>query len=275
MDRITRFAPVAVALMLLLLGLVMAGCGREDGPSSPARELSEEFLPPAPAGQAWKLAWSDEFEGATLDRSTWETPEGVRRDGYWAAEDSYLDGQGLLVIRTREQDGKFYSGAIRTRGKFEHRYGYWVCRCRFHTQPGHWPAFWLFSDPGVGQVGEEGRDGTEIDIMEKPWPVEDRVNFALHWDGYGEQHRSEGKQVVIPGLSQGFHTFGLDWRPEGYVFYIDGRESWRTAAGGVSQVPAYLKLTDEVGDWAGDIHDAQLPDNFFVDYVRVYDLADQ
>jgi len=30
-------------------------------------------------------------------------------------------------------------------------------------QPGHWPAFWLYSDC-VGKVGDEGRGGTEMDI---------------------------------------------------------------------------------------------------------------
>lgn len=34
------------------------------------------------------------------------------------------------------------------------------------------------------------------------------------------------------------------------------------------------KLTGEIGDWAGDIRKAKLPDHFVVDYVRVYDVAD-
>jgi len=29
------------------------------------------------------------------------------------------------------------------------------------------------------------------------------------------------------------------------------------------------------GDWAGDIIEAQLPDVFKVDYVRVYELVDE
>ena len=234
----------------------------------------DDFLPQAPAGKEWKLVWSDEFNNQSLDENIWETPVGVRRDGYWAKEDSYLDGKGNLVIRTRKEGGCYYSGAIRTMDKFEHRYGYWVARCKFHTQEGHWPAFWLFSSPGVSTVGNEGRDGTKIDIMEKAWAKEDRINHALHWDGYGKYHKSDGKQVVIPGLSQGFHDFGLLWKPDEYVFYVDGKETWRTSAGGVSQVPAYIKLTDEVGTWAGDINKAELPDYFYVDYVRVYDTVD-
>lgn len=62
------------------------------------------------------------------------------------------------------------------------------------------------------------------------------------------------------------------WLPTEYVFYVDGKEVWRSDAGGVSQVPEFLKLTNEIGMWAGDIKSAQLPDYFEVDYVRVYDF---
>ena len=60
--------------------------------------------------------------------------------------------------------------------------------------------------------------------------------------------------------------------PKSSVFYIDGKETWRTKAGGVCQVPVYIKLSDEIGPWAGDIKKADLPDETLVDYVRVYDL---
>ena len=39
-------------------------------------------------------------------------------------------------------------------------------------------------------------------------------------------------------------------------------------------MPVYLKLSTEIGDWAGDIKKAKLPDAFVVDYVRVFDLLD-
>jgi len=69
---------------------------------------------------------------------------------------------------------------------------------------------------------------------------------------------------------EGFHTFGLNWTRDEYVFYVDGKETWRTNAGGVCQVPLYIKLSDEVGEWGGDIATAELPDEFLVDYVRVW-----
>lgn len=72
----------------------------------------------------------------------------------------------------------------------------------------------------------------------------------------------------------GFHTFSLWWKADEYVFYVDGKETWKTDAGGVCQVPLYIKLSDEIGKWGGDIAKAKLPDRFVVDYVRVYALVD-
>jgi alpha-L-fucosidase len=235
----------------------------------------DEFLPPIPEGKMWKLAWGDEFNGTQVDQSKWEIMgDWKRRDGFWVKEDSYLDGKGNLLIRTKKDGDRYTSGAIRTRGKFEHKFGYWVCRCKFPTQEGHWPAFWLQADT-VGKIGDEGRDGMEIDIMEKPWR-EDKITQNLHWDGYGKEHKSAGTgQITILGVSQDFHTFSLHWTPEQYIFYVDGKETWRTSAGGVSQVPQFVKLTEEIGKWGGDITKADLPDYFIVDYVRVYDMVER
>ena len=236
------------------------------------RARAGEFLPPLPEGQRWELAWSDEFDGTAIDPTRWDVMgDWKRRDGFWVKEDAYLDGRGHLILRTKKDGDRYTCGAIRTRGKFEHRYGYWVCRCKMPTQEGHWPAFWLHGDE-VGRVGGGGRDGTEIDIMEKPWR-EDRNTQNLHWDGYGADHQHVGTRFLVPGISEGFHTFALFWTPEEYVFYVNGQETWRSSAGGVSQVPQYAKLTEEIGDWGGDITKANLPDQFVVDYVRVYDVV--
>ena len=74
---------------------------------------------------------------------------------------------------------------------------------------------------------------------------------------------------------EGFHTFSLWWKNDEYIFYVDGKETWRTKDGGVCQVPLYIKISDEIGNWAGDIKKAELPDKFIVDCVRVYDLVDK
>ena len=233
-----------------------------------------DSLPPAPAGQAWKLVWNDEFDGDKLDETKWDVPDGPRRAGRWSPKAVGLDGKGSLAIKTLKEGDTYLDGCARTRGKFEHAFGYYVARIRLQKQPGHWSAFWMYNT-SVGKVGNEGMDGTEIDIMEKPW-LDDRVQQTLHWDGYGKAHKSKGQVVKVPGVMAGWHTFSLLWTPDEYVFYVDGKETWRTNAGGVCQVPLYLKLSDEVElkGWAGELAKATLPDEFLTDYVRVYDLVD-
>jgi beta-glucanase (GH16 family) len=229
-------------------------------------------LPTPPAGKRWKLVWQDEFDGAKLDESKWNRlGDFKRRDGFWTKEDAYLNGRGSLVLRTRRDGDHFTCGAVNTQGKFEHAFGFYLARCRLPRQPGHWPAFWLMT-PGVNAVGNEGRDGTEIDIVEVPWR-DGRLTSNLHWDGYGKEHQTAGLNFNVAGVQDGWHTFALWWKTNEYVFYVDNKETWRTTAGGVSEVPEYLKLTEEIGEWGGDIKKADLPDYFEVDYVRVYDLG--
>jgi beta-glucanase (GH16 family) len=256
-----HLAALAASSLLLGAGLL-----------APEDLTPPDELPPAPEGKQWSVVFQDEFDGAALDAEKWDVPEYQRRDGWWSRESISLDGEGNLRMAVLKQGDKFLDGCVRTRGKFEHAFGYYVARVRLQKEQGHWSAFWLYND-SVGSEVDEGRDGTEIDIFEKPF-LDDRVQQTLHWDGYGEKHKSEGFVAEVPGVMDGWHTFSLLWTPEEYVFYVDGEETWRTSAGGVCQVPLYLKISDEIGEWAGDIRKAALPDDFLVDYVRVYDLID-
>ena len=234
----------------------------------------QDSLPVTAEGQVWKLVWQDEFSGESIDKTKWESPNNERRGHLWRAENAYLDKKGHLVMETSKVGDRFASPCLRTRGKYQKAFGLFMTRCKLPKTEGHWSAFWLYNS-SVGKVGNEGRDGTEIDIME--WPYRDgRVQHALHWDGYGDAHKSKGHVSKDENLLDGkFHTFALAWSPEEYVFYVDNKEVWRTRAGGVCQVPLYIKLSVEIGDWAGDITKAKLPDTFVVDYVRVYDLVEK
>ena len=109
-----------------------------------------------------------------------------------------------------------------------------------------------------------------IIIMESAYKYRQEVSHTIHWNGYKEHHRQVPHTVRMPEIFEGYHTFSLEWNEKEYVFYIDGYETWRTDAGGVSQVPAYLKLSVEVGEWAGDIKKAALPGAAYIDEVRVY-----
>jgi beta-glucanase (GH16 family) len=234
-----------------------------------SQQREQDALPPAAQDKSWRLVWQDEFSGAKLDEAKWDVPEYKRRDGYWSRKAIALDGKGHLVMSVLKEEDRYLDGCVRTQGKFEHKFGYYVARVQLQKQPGHWSAFWMMPSSGLNA----GSRGTEIDIYEKPW-LDNRVQQTLHWDGYGKDHKSEGKVVRVAGVMDGWHTFGLWWKSDEYIFYVDGKETWRTKTA-VSQVPEYIKLSDEIGNWAGDIKKAKLPDAFLVDYVRVYDLLDK
>ena len=227
------------------------------------------FLPAPPAGGRWRLAWNDEFNGLQLDPAKWiYHEEGRRRDGWWSRKAVSLNGRGQLVLSVLKDQGRYLSACISTQGRYETAFGYFEIRVKFQTQPGHWTAFWMMN-AAMSHDGPNGREGTELDIFEKP-TLDDNLEHTLHWGGYGRTHDKDHRTVKIEGLSSGWHTVGLLWTPDEYVFYVDGRETWRTRAGGVSQRPEYMILSSEIGDWAGKITDARLPDEWSVDYVRVY-----
>jgi beta-glucanase (GH16 family) len=236
--------------------------------SMPVAARAADFAPVVKdCGAGVQFLWGDEFEGASLDARKWEIRTGKRKGGYWVEENVRLDGGGNLIIETKkDRDGRFTTGAIWTKGRMEHRYGLWEIRAKFPGEEGHWGAFWLFAE-SVRKARDHGRDGTEIDVVEKPW--KGAIQHALHWGGYHEKHRVSEKKVNL-NKPEYFHVFSLCWEPESYRFFVDGRETWRTSDGGVSQVPQFIQITDEVGKWAGRIENAKLPDQFVVDYVRFF-----
>ena len=253
-----------------------------------------------PTGKSWKLAWHDEFDGDTLDRSKW----GFRlhlmqhRHKTFTEEGAELDGKGNLQLKLIEKDGQFYSPHLQTGSnfmdrpgeaydkftwpiakieepKFMHSYGYYEIRCKLPTQPGWWNAFWLQS-PTIGSTLDPALSGVEVDIMEN-FSRDDVVFHNNHWDGYGADHKTAGSGArKVEDTADGFHVFGLDWSKDGYVYYIDGKESWRVA-GPVSDREQFILVSTECNGYrkgdnpAPELLKAKLPDAFIVDYVRVYD----
>jgi beta-glucanase (GH16 family) len=222
-----------------------------------------------------KMVWNDEFNGNSLDASKWApAPEWPRQGGsYWSDNNYEMTGNGQVKLKVTEENGTVYCGAIRTHNKFDQKYGYFETRCKLPQIQGGWAAFWLM--PYGNKPGGWGDDGTEMDVFESINGWNGKINHALHWDGYGVEHQKSSQSTSRPDLYDGqYHVFGMMWTPDEYIFYIDNVESWRTNAGGVSDVNQYLKLTLEVsGDtWAGNWNNqVTKPIDWLIDYVRVYD----
>lgn len=282
---------------------------------SPA--LPELFdLPKIAKGQELKLEerfeliWEDEFEGEELDKTKWIYDWWVteRKGGYWH-EDLVDVRNGNLVITTayyetppenyyedyfsERDDFKpykegWYSGCISTMNLFEQRYGYFECRAILPKSTGMWSAFWMMNNQVVN-VNGSGQDGTEVDIFESMyykdewWGAGGCVISGIVYDGYGEamQNDSIGKFFANNPYEE-FNTYGLEWTPDEYIFYINGVETGRLSTGGVSQNPEYMLLSCEVAGANGvayaDRHgtgkmnmEKDETAEFIVDYVKVYE----
>jgi len=254
-----------------------------------------------PSGFRWKLVWNDEFDGFDLDTNKWDYRLYIMHSRHktWTDDAAQLDGKGNLLLRIYEKDGDYYSSQLQTgsnymdfpgdqygnsklswpigkieSARFLHKYGYYEIRCKLPTQPGWWSAFWLQS-PTIGSTLDPLDSGVEIDIMEN-FTRDGIISHNIHWNGYGKDHKGEGSgPISIRETNDDFHTFGLHWSPTGYVFYVDGKETWRIS-GPVSHREQFILLSTECmgyreGSSSPILKNIKLPDYFIVDYVRVYD----
>jgi len=252
-------------------------------------------IPVTPRGQKldldrFTLVWSDEFGAGALDTANWRGHNytggaSKRQDGWWCLDMAQVRDDNMLHIPSAYfEDGLaggpagYYSAGINTKGLHEQKYGYFEARCKLPKGEGLWSAFWMQCD-AMGNVDGSGRDGMEIDIYESPYYREacrwkkNAVTSNLHYDGYGEAHRVTNTAYChVKKPYDTFHTYGLEWNENEYIFYIDGKVTGRSSFGGVSQAPEYLVLSVEhqFKGWAGDIRNNTEMTDFVIDYVRVY-----
>jgi len=224
-------------------------------------------------GIAYTLVFEDNFDGDRLDSTRWSlAPEGVRQDigGQWRDSMTAVRDGNLILSANIDEDGTPISGAIRSKGLFEQAFGYFACRMKFHKTTGFWGAFWMMCGDVFREDGS-AESGVEIDIIESGYRNRGAVNHALHWDGYGAAHKQVACIIEDEGQYDGeFHTYALQWTKDAYVFFIDGKETWRTCECGMCDKPGYLKFSTEFGTWAKPILREELPDCVLVDWVRVY-----
>jgi predicted dehydrogenase len=111
-------------------------------------------------------------------------------------------------------------------------------------------------------------------IREERWPY--RYTVAMHWDDYGKMHKATGSAVYFNPDPEGYVTAGLLWLPGQAVFYCNGKEVARWENERVSAEPSSILYTMPIGGWDNANHpvDAELPADFIIDYVRVWQRAD-
>lgn len=251
------------------------------------------------AGGGWYQTMIEDFDQNTMPELWHTSPHGLRKTEYWCDNMvNFEDGNCVISAAYLEdnqcevcpKEGEFTSG-IETRymngdesiQSFAQAYGYYEARVKIPDAEGMWAAFWIQSN-FQRKVGNDGRDGTEIDVFESAFKSDpETVGHALLWDGYGKSGKVADKKINTgTNLYDGYHTYGLLWTPTEYVFFVDGKATWKTDKGGVSSVPEFLRFTCEIRHGYGP-HGVKLkefnstaenPAKFYVDYVKVYQNTD-
>jgi len=254
-------------------------------------------LQPRPSGQAldmskFELTWSDEFDGDSLDRTKWDgsymDENGLKQwteEGYAAlGTEDIRDGMLHITVTWLEEGmnggpAGWYGLGIDTRNTFRQKFGYFEMRCKLPKGQGMCAAFWMMPD-AFGDTPEDGRTGAEIDIFENPyywntWPRRNSVSSAIHYGGYDGGLQSQGvARSYVHRPYDTFHTYGVEWNENEYIFYIDGVETGRSSFGGVCQNELWLLLSVGGGysGWDGDIRKNKpgVITDWAVDYVRAY-----
>ncbi|WP_460459430.1 family 16 glycosylhydrolase [Angustibacter peucedani] len=254
---------------------------------------------PAPSG--WKLAWSDEFNGSTLDSATWNVEnnstygEGnlemaclMNRPQNVSVQGGYLSltaRRETTPIKCGNNDSRFpngrdyTSGHITTKGKKAFTYGRFEIRAKLPTSKGDskglWPAFWL--RPETGSVGE-------LDVMEAigsnaTGTEYNKLHQTIHYDYNGTYPRAGFDATMPSGLpSDGWHTYTTEWEKGAIRWYVDGVLTFQRTAATTPWIddafnrPFYMRLNLSVGGrWPGAPEDTtKMPSSYDIDYVRVY-----
>lgn len=230
-----------------------------------------------------ELIWSDEFDSVELNESFWnyELGNGCPDLCGWGnnepqiyTKENHEIKEGLLHISVKKEGDKYTSTRITTEKKFEFQYGRVEARAKLPVGKGVWPAIWMLGsnhrEVGWPLCGE-------IDVLEYVGREPHMVFNSLHTqDSFGNTVNT--KKTKMENIENGFHIYAMDWSPEKIDFFVDNKllysfapkekieETWPY------DQPFYLIINSAIGGNFGghDIDDSVLPQEFIIDYIRVY-----
>jgi beta-glucanase (GH16 family) len=249
----------------------------------------------------WKLVWSDEFNYTGLPDSTkWGYEVGHVRNNeqqYYtnARKENAWVNNGVLTITGRKEDytNRFYkqgsanwkykdslvnytSASINTLGKVAWKYGRIEVSAKMPHGGGMWPAIWMM---GANIKEVSWPLCGEIDIMEFIGNHPEDIYGTIHYpDSVTAKHHSSGSKILSDKLANDFHVYAIEWDDQKIDIYFDDKKyhtfNINDAGSGDNnpfRKPFYILLNLAMGaNWPGPIDDKVLPQQFVVDYVRVY-----
>ncbi len=256
----------------------------------------------------WVMVWSDEFNdpvGTPPNPNVWQYELGdgaLNNIKGWGNEESQYytsdlanaatDGSGNLVIRLQEVDTKttdlvcwygpceYTSARLITQDRLDFEYGRIEARVKVPNGPdGLWPAFWMLGT----DIQEVGWPQTgEIDIMEYVSRIPNEFFGTLHGPGYSGGASYGNTYNFSEAVSNNYHTFTIEWRPDAIDWYVDGIKFHQAKPVDLDPYewvynhPFFMILNTAIGgNFGGAISDRMtFPQDTLIDYVRVYQAAD-
>jgi beta-glucanase (GH16 family) len=232
------------------------------------------------------LIWSDEFDYNGLPNpQNWNMEVGKARANnepqYYTGElrnAQVADGMLTITVRQEEIEGekRYTSARINTRGKHEFTNGRIEARAKLPQGRGVWPAFWT-----LGLTGRWPVCG-EIDIMEYWGHNANTIGANVHTGDYNHtKGTGRGGEIVVDDPWKDFHIYAVEWYKDRMDFYFDDKMyfSCKSKGEGIGEwpfdAPQYIILNLALwNNWRGapGIDDSIFPQEFIVDYVRVYEL---
>lgn len=194
----------------------------------------------------YKMVWSDEFNGTSLDTKVWNIEENGNGGGnqelqYYRKENvAVKDGNLVLTARRESYNNKqFTSGRINSRDKAYFKHGIIQARIKFpKTANGVWPAYWMMGND-YGKLGWP-RCG-EIDIVEtgnaegiKNGTQTRHFGATLHWGtSAGANHKQYGTSYLAPEnnplQNDEYHIITTEWDGQFLSMYYDLKDFTKAA----------------------------------------------
>ena len=242
----------------------------------------------------WKLVWSDEFNGSTIDASKWSLAVNGNGGGnnelqyYTNRSENARVENGHLVIEARKeqftgQDGtrQYTSARLDSRGKGDWLYGRLEARMKLPQGQGMWPAFWML--PTDNKYGAWAASG-EIDILEAVNTNAaggNKIYGTIHYGNAWPNNLHSGVDFTpATNVASNYHTYAVEWEPTQIRWYVDAvlystQTKW-SSGGGAFPAPFDQKFYSILnlavgGQWPGSPDSTTVfPQKLEVDYVRMY-----
>jgi beta-glucanase (GH16 family) len=240
---------------------------------------------PAPSAPSfasnYQMVWDQNFSamttqsqlnavaGSSMGTGTWVCHTPWNGDWFPFADPTgttnpFSVGNGYLDIRVQQNastsngfDG--YTGGLlcsmdKYANGFAQKYGYFEASMKTPGGANTWPAFWLCSNAIANG------NSAELDVTESygnwgagknnsPAGNPNYTEATWHqWLGAGGQNSNGASELVSnPGLTAGYHTYGVDVEPTGISWYVDRQKFWTSPIFDAANQPLYVLLNLALG----------------------------